>query len=345
MPNLGDQIQAGAESPLDKLDEGVTLSDLLSFVDFPGVSQVTGLLDNFLPTNLLQIGSDGSINLPSLTDLQNLLQEGVGKITGYVEDQVTGILESLKGELIGTINNNLGNVVGELNQISPILGETAGAVANSALSNVERALNFNTNSLNYAGLGESINNIIRNSTSNLSPSDVQKLQDPEFFNNLKSQITNTALDNIQTFAVNNATNSTVNPQLSQSSYLNFMKLANQPPLNENGQYEIEVIRNAYWARGPQATAKSYLKKSTSGKMLVSNYSLASDGSKIFIGSKVVFEDEPNVIREVVDLDRRPKRRKIVNEMPYLFIFFETYNEAQEYLKTHSPTIKAIVTPS
>ena len=345
MPNLGDQIQAGAESLLDKLDEGVTLSDLLSFVDFPGVSQVTGLLDNFLPINLLQIGPDGSINLPSLTDLQNLLQEGVGKITGYVEDQVTGILESLKGELIGTINNNLGNVVEELNQISPILGQTVGAVTDKALSNVERALNFNTNSLNYAGLGQSINNIIRDATSNLSPSDIQKLQDPEFFNALKSQITNNALGNIQTFAVNNATNSTINPQLSQSSYMNFMKLANQPPLNENGQYEIEVVRNAYWARGPRATAKSYLKKSTSGKKLISNYSLASDGSKIFIGSKVVFEDEPEVIREVVDLDRKPKRKNFITQKPYLLIFFETYDEAQEYLGKYPQVIKATVTPS
>ena len=354
MANLVNQAVAGAEaglataeSLLDKLDKGVSLGDLLGFIDFPIASQIAGYLNKFLPINLLKLNPDGSFTLPSLEQLNGLLQNAASDIIGTINQEVVGILESLKGEIIGIGDSLFDQVLKDLDQISPIVSDTVGIFTDKVLSTVENSLDFKDNGLNYGKFLDNINGTIRNAISNLSPSDVQKLQDPLFFDELKNKITNDAVDNLKVFATNNAVESTVNAQLSQSSYLNFMKIANQPPLNDKGQYEIDVIRYVFWAKGKGANAKHFRKKSVSKKKLIPNYSLSSDGGIILVGSKVTFGDEdPIVVREVVEIDRTlTKRQKTLLTKPFLKIFFETYNEAMSYMKSHPDiNVKATVTP-
>ena len=328
------EIQEDLQSIKDKLDDGITIDDLLGIVDLPILSEFSQAAGGLLPVNLLKVGADGKIDVLSLTELQKALSKGLGDIKGYLEGEVLGLFNTLKGE-VEAVYDEAKAVYDELSDLGDSLQKDNSKIVDLALSTLNGATGLNIDAQSLANLKNVGQNTIKN-FSNLSPKQIKDLADPDFF----GKIVNTTLD--ATIAATGVAaeimgeQSISNSQLNNSSYMNFFK--------DGSENEIRKVvqREVYWGKGEGATPESAAKKASSGNaQLVDDYSLAVDNTNILIDSKITFSDD-NKEREAVDIVSRTKGISIIGTDPVVAIFFDEREKALEYRKKYPKFTTAII---
>ena len=331
------EVQEDLQSLKDKLEDGVTIDDLLGIVNLPILSEFSQSAEGLLPVNLIKIGADGKVDLLSLTELQQALSKGLGDIKGYLEGEVLGLFQTLKGE-VEAVYDQAKEVYSEITNLGDTLKKDNSLVFDAAISALNGATGLNINAQSLATLKKAGQDTMKN-FSNLSPKQIKDLADPDFF----GKIVNTTLD--ASIAATGVAaeilgqQSISNTQLDNSSYMDLFKSAS--PEKEK---TIPVYRQVYWAKGEGATPEAAAQKSSSGAQLIDNYSLAVNNTDIQIGDKITFADD-NKEREAVDIATKSKGLSITGPYPVVAIFFENRDKALEYQKNYSKYINATIKKS
>jgi hypothetical protein len=331
------EVQEDLQSLKDKLEDGVTIDDLLGIVNLPILSEFSQSAEGLLPVNLIKIGADGKADLLSLTELQQALSKGLGDIKGYLEGEVLGLFQTLKGE-VEAVYDQAKEVYSEITNLGDTLKKDNSLVFDAAISALNGATGLNINAQSLATLKKAGQDTMKN-FSNLSPKQIKDLADPDFF----GKIVNTTLD--ASIAATGVAaeilgqQSISNTQLDNSSYMDLFKSAS--PEKEK---TIPVYRQVYWSKGEGATPEAAAQKSSSGAQLVDNYSLAVNNTDIQIGDKIIFADD-NKEREAVDIATKSKGLSITGPYPVVAIFFENRDKALEYQKNYSKYINATIKKS
>lgn len=331
------EVQEDLQSLKDKLEDGVTIDDLLGIVNLPILSEFSQSAEGLLPVNLIKIGADGKADLLSLTELQQALSKGLGDIKGYLEGEVLGLFQNLKGE-VEAVYDQAKEVYSEITNLGDTLKKDNSLVFDAAISALNGATGLNINAQSLATLKKAGQDTMKN-FSNLSPKQIKDLADPDFF----GKIVNTTLD--ASIAATGVAaeilgeQSISNAQLDDSSYMDLFK-SESPEKDKT----IPVYRQVYWAKGEGATPEAAAQKSSSGAQLVDNYSLAVNNTDIQIGDKITFADD-NKEREAVDIATKSKGLSITGPYPVVAIFFENRDKALEYQKNYSKYINATIRKS
>ena len=330
------EIQEDLQTIKDKLDEGVTIDDLLSIVDLPILSEFSQLADGLLPVNLIKVGADGKVDLLSLTELQQALSKGLGDIKDYLEGEVLGLFNALKGE-IETVYNQAKEVYDELSNLGDTLQKDNSLIFDTAISTLNGATGLNINAQSLATLKKAGQDTMK-SFSQLSPKQIKDLTDPDFFGKIVSTTLDASIAATGVAAEILGEESTINTQLDSSSYMDLFKS------EKEDEVKIAVRREVYWGKGEGATPEAASGKSTSGAELVDDYSLAVDNTEILIGNKVTFSDDSKE-REAVDIATRAKGITITGSYPVVAIFFKERKNAMEYKKKYPNFITATIKKS
>lgn len=331
------EIQEDLQALKEKLDDGISIDDLLSIVDLPILSEFSQAAGGLLPVNLIRVGKDGKVDLLSLTELQQALSKGLGDIKGYLEGEVLGLFNALKGE-VETVYNQAKEVYEELSNLGDTLKKDNSVVFDAAISALNGATGLNINAQSLATLKKAGQDTIK-SFSNLSPKQIKDLTNPDFF----GKIVNTTLD--ASIAATGVAaeilgeQSISNTQLEDSSYMDLFKGG-----SSDDTKNIVVYRQVYWAKGEGATPEAAAKKAASGAQLVDDYSLAVNNTDIMIGNKVTFADD-NKEREAVDIATKSKGLSITGPYPVVAIFFEERDKALEYRKKYPKFVNATIKTS
>jgi len=333
------ELAEEAQQILGKLDEGVTLETLQSIVDIPQLSEFSQLAEQFLPKNLVKFGEDGKVGLPSLTELQQSLNKGLTDIKGYLEQEITGIFNELKGQAEAiykeaeAVFNEGKQILSELSDIKSVLESNNSKVADLALETLNGATGLNLDTQMLGKMHQTVTNTI-DSFTKLSPKQLRDLANPDFYKNAVNVTLNTSLDVANTTALLATGESLLNDQIDGSGYIDvFKKTLKEKEDPEKNEIKIAVERKVYWGKGEGATPEAFAKKSNSGNQLKSDYSLAVDNSNILLGAKVKFSDDKKE-REAVDTATPSKGLSPSGTYPVIGIYFDDKQKAMEYTKKY-----------
>lgn len=300
------EIQDDLLSIKEKLGEGITLDDILSFTNLPVISEFSQSSEGLLPVNLIKVGEDGKLDLLSLTQLQQALSKGLGQIKDSLEAEIRGIYNSLKGE-VEVIADEAKEIYKELSNLGNTLQKDNSLIADLALSTLNGATGLNINAQTLGNLKRVGENTIKN-LSNLSPKQIKELADPDYFGRVVQVTLDSAIAVTGMAAEIMGEESITNSQLSNSAYMSLF--SNEP---EGQTKEIVVQREVYWAKGEGATPEAASKKSSwNGATLKNDYSLAVDNTNILIGDKLIFSDEGAARTEALnELGKNLENSKII----------------------------------
>jgi len=270
-------LKKGIDSVKDKLDEGISLGDITDAINIPQLSEFSKLAEGLLPSNLVKFGEDGKVSLLSLTELQQSLNNGLEDIKGYLEGEILGLFESIKGEVQNTYNEAK-QVYNEISNLGNALSNPTSEISNAAISALNDATGLNLNAQSIGSLYKTATNTIE-SFSKLSPKKIKELTNPEFFKKVVDTTLDSALTMTGINAELNAAESLINDQLDSSAYLNLhsenisKKSKKEEEKGEDFAYSGVVERRVYWGKGEGSTPEAAAQKSSSGAKLVSDYSL------------------------------------------------------------------------
>ena len=323
----------------EKLENSVSLEEIQSSLNTPELSEFSKLAEGLLPKNLIKVDEFGKLGLPSLTELQGALFSGLTNIKDYLDKEISGAFNSLKGE-VQNIANEAKQVYDDLSNLASKIKEDSSVVTDMALEALNNASGLNLNAQDLGSIQKTITNSIESFTQ-LSPKKIKDLADPDFYGRVVSTTLNTTLDLAGNAATLGAMQGILNDQVDSSGYIDTFKAAIESGKNllpkknatDDTEYKLVVKRTVYWGKGEGATPESAAKKANSGNKLVDDYSLLVDNSKILIGSKVKFFDDQKE-REAVDVATPSKGISISGEYPTVAIYFDTKTKAQAYMKAH-----------
>jgi hypothetical protein len=335
----GSEIKEDLQSFQEKLDEGVSLEMISSFVNLPELSEFSKLAEGLLPANLLKVGEDGKVGLLSLNELQQSLSKGLGDIKGYLEGEIFGLFNAIKGDVDNAVSEAK-EVYKQLSDLGGSIQKDNSAIADLALSTLNGATGLNLNTQSLGAIYKTASNSI-NSFTALSPKQVKELANPNFLGNIVKTTLDTAIEAAGAASLLTAEESLINDQLDSSSYTNLHKSSSEKNKTEDGSIKIAVDRQVYWGKGEGASPEAAAKKANSGSQLVSDYSLAVDNSKILIGDKVTFADDSKE-REGVDVSTSSKGLSIGAIYPVIAIYFDDKEKALEYSNSHNRYTTAII---
>lgn len=310
------------------LDEGVNIEDVSKIYELPELSEFSELGKKLLPENLLKANPNGKIELLNLKELKIALSEGVNNLRGYFEKEIYALFNSLKGEINGSSrSNDLYNVF----DIEKDLQNNDNTISNLSLSNLDDMLKINGN-IQVLGTLKKTSDTVLKQNSNLSPKQIKRLNDPEFFNEITNKTLNETIIETENEAKNTAELSIKNTQIDESSYLNL--IIN----NSRREFELVVERQVYWSKGDNSIYDTYTNKSSwNGAKLVNNYSLAVDNLNVLIGDKVLFLDE-NVEREGTDITDLSKQA-FNFFYPVIGVFFDEREDALKYISKYKKYVR------
>lgn len=328
------EIQEDLLAIKDKLDDGITIDDVLNVINLPILSDFSQSAEGLLPVNLLKIESNGKVNLLSLTELQKALSKGLGDIKGYLEGEVLDLFNTIKGE-VKAVYNEAKEIYNELSNIENTFQLDNSKIFDLALSTLNGATGLNISAQNLANLKNVSQNTLKN-FSNLSPKQIKDLGNPDYFGKIVSTTLDATIAATGVAAEIMGEQSIQNPQLDTSSYMNLFKDSSDK------QVKLAVERKTYWAKGEGATPETAAMSSSSNKFkLINDYSIAVDNTNIFLGDKIRFIDD-NKEREAVDIATRSKGINVSGTYPVVAIFFENREDALEYEKKYSKFTTAII---
>jgi hypothetical protein len=337
------------ENTKDKLDGGVSLDQIQSALDIPELSEFSKLAQGLLPENLIKSDANGKLGLPTLTELQQSLYSGLTDIKGYLEKEITGVFDSLIGEVRG-VYDEAKSVYNDLTNAVSSIQKDSSTVADIGLAALNNATGLNITAQSVGNLQKSISNSIESFTT-LSPKKIKDLADPNFYGRMVDATLNNTLDAAGKNAELAGLEGILNDQIDSSAYVSMFKSSIESGKNvlpkqkesDDTQYKVVVKRTVYWGAGEGATPEGAAKKANTGNKLVDDYSLLVDNSKIIVGSKVKFDDDKKE-REAVDVATPSKGVSISGEYPTIAIYFDKKEKAQAYTKVHpNSVINAIVT--
>lgn len=333
------EIKEDLQAFKEKLDEGVSLETISSFVNLPELSEFSKLAEGLLPVNLLKVGEDGKIGLLSLNQLQQALSTGLGDIKGYLEGEILGLFNAIKGD-IDNVATEAQAVYKQLSDLGGSIQKDNSAISDLALSTLNGATGLNLNTQSLGAIYKTATNSI-NSFTALSPKQIKDLTNPNFLGNIVKTTLDTAIEAAGAASLLTAEESLINDQLDSSAYTELFKSSSDKYKSEDGSIRIAVDRQVYWGKGEGASPEAAAKKANSGSQLVNDYSLAVDNSKIVIGHKVTFSDDSKE-REGVDVATASKGLSIGAIYPVVAIYFDDKEQALEYSKTHDRYTTAII---
>ena len=335
----GSEIKEDLQSFKEKLDEGISLETISSFVNLPELSEFSKMAEGLLPINLLKVGEDGKLGLISLNELQQSLSKGLGDIKGYLEEEIFGLFNAIKGDIDNAVSEAQ-SVYKELSDLGGSIQKDNSVIADLALSTLNGATGLNLNTQSLGAIYKTATNSI-NSFTALSPKQIKELANPNFLGNVVKTVLDTSIEAAGAASLLGAEESLINDQLDSSSYTNLHKSSSEKNKSEDGSIKIAVDRQVYWGKGEGASPEAAAKKANSGSQLVSDYSLAVDNSKILIGHKVTFADDSKE-REGVDVATSSKGLSIGAIYPVVAIYFDDKEKALEYSNTHPRYTTAII---
>jgi len=335
----GSEIKESLQLFREKLDEGVSVDNILGFVDIPELSEFSKLAEGLLPQNLLKTGSDGKLSLLSLNELQQALSKGLGDIKGYLEKEILTLFDEIAGD-VQNLQDDAKSIYSELSNLTSSIQKDNSAITDLALSTLNGATGLNLNTQSLGSIFKTASNTI-NSFTALSPKQIKNLADPNFYGNITKTALDTAIEAAGAASLLLGEESLINEQLDSSSYPELFKSSLEKNKSDDGTIKIAVDRQVYWGKGEGASPEAAAKKANSGSQLVSDYSLAVDNSKILIGHKVSFSDDSKE-REGVDVATSSKGLSIGLIYPVVAIYFDDKEKALEYKKTHPRYTTAII---
>ena len=335
----GSEIKEDLQSFKEKLDVGISLETISSFVNLPELSEFSKMAEGLLPINLLKVGEDGKLGLISLNELQQSLSKGLGDIKGYLEEEIFGLFNAIKGDIDNAVSEAQ-SVYKELSDLGGSIQKDNSVIADLALSTLNGATGLNLNTQSLGAIYKTATNSI-NSFTALSPKQIKELANPNFLGNVVKTVLDTSIEAAGAASLLGAEESLINDQLDSSSYTNLHKSSSEKNKSEDGSIKIAVDRQVYWGKGEGASPEAAAKKANSGSQLVSDYSLAVDNSKILIGHKVTFADDSKE-REGVDVATSSKGLSIGAIYPVVAIYFDDKEKALEYSNTHPRYTTAII---
>jgi hypothetical protein len=321
-----------AKALAEKLDAGMVLEEIQGFVNLPQLSEFSQLFEQFLPKNLIKFGEDGKVSLLSLTDLQQSLNNGLSDVKSYLEGEILGLFETVKGE-VEAAYNEAKEIFQELNDLKSALEKNNSKIADLALETINGATGLSLDAQTLGSIHKTVTNTMESFTK-LSPKQLRDLANPEYYKKVVDTTLNTALEATNAAALLATGESLLNDQLDSSGYIDLHKEnAKKKVDKESNDIKVAVERKVYWGKGEGATQESYAKKSNSGSKLVNDYSLAVDNSNILIGAKVKFSDDKKE-REAVDTATPSKGLSPSGTYPVIGIYFDEKEKALEYLKKY-----------
>lgn len=335
----GSEIKEDLQSFKEKLDEGISLETISSFVNLPELSEFSKLAEGLLPINLLKVGEDGKLGLISLNELQQSLSKGLGDIKGYLEGEIFGLFNAIKGDIDNAVSEAQ-SVYKELSDLGGSIQKDNSTIADLALSTLNGATGLNLNTQSLGAIYKTATNSI-NSFTALSPKQIKELNNPNFLGNVVKTVLDTSIEAAGAASLLGAEESLINDQLDSSAYTNLFKSSSEKNKSEDGSIKIAVDRQVYWGKGEGASPEAAAKKANSGSQLVSDYSLAVDNSKILIGHKVTFADDSKE-REGIDVATSSKGLSIGAIYPVVAIYFDDKEKALEYSNSHPRYTTAII---
>lgn len=334
------EIQKDLASFKEKLDEGITLDTILGATNLPFLSEFSKKAEGLLPINLLKIGVDGKVGLLSLTELQQALASGLSDVKGYLEGEVLGLFNSIKGDVENVVNEGK-NILNEISNVSSSIQKDNSKMTDLALEILNGATGLNVNAQSLGAIYKTATNSI-NSFTALSPKQLKDLSNPDFFGKIVNTTLDTAIEATGAASMLLGEQSLINDQLDSSAYLDlFNTNVNIKKKEKDGTIRIAVDRQVYWGKGEGAVPEAAAKKANSGSQLKNDYSLAVDNSKILIGHKVTFSDDKKE-REGVDVATASKGLSIGAIYPVVGIYFEKKEDALAYMKSHPRYVTAII---
>ncbi len=215
------EIQEDLEAIKGKLEDGITIDDLLGIVNLPVLSEFSQAAEGLLPVNLLKIGADGKVDLLSLTELQQALSKGLENIKDYLEGEVLGLFETIKGEVKAVYDTGK-EIYNELSDLGKTLQKDNSLIVDTALSTLNGATGLNLNAQSLANLKQVGESTIKN-FAQLSPKQIKDLADPDFFGRVVNFTLDTAINATGAAAVLMGEQTLINDQLDSSSYMDLFK--------------------------------------------------------------------------------------------------------------------------
>jgi hypothetical protein len=215
------EIQEDLEAIKGKLDEGITIDDLLSVVNLPILSEFSQAAGGLLPINLLRVGEDGKVDLLSLTELQQALSQGLGGIKDYLEGEVLGLFETIKGE-VKAVTDSAKQVFDELSNLGETIQKDNSLIFDAALSTLNGATGLNLDVQTLANL-KNVGTQTINSFAELSPKQIKDLVNPDYFGKVVNTTLDAAINATGAAAVLTGEQSLINDQLDSSGYMSLFQ--------------------------------------------------------------------------------------------------------------------------
>lgn len=337
------EIQNSINEIANKVDGDFDVQKILEVSKTPPLSQFAENAKKLLPENLTKIDIDGTLKIPSMTDLTNTLNDGLNGIKENLENEINGKIEAIKGEANSIINQGQ-EVFNQITGAADTLIKNASNITNQAINAFNNAKKLDLNAKNLGALYNSATTTI-DGFLKLSPKKLKELStNGEYLNELKESVLDSTLKKTGLSAKLNSAQGMIHDQLDNSAYSSLhsssilSKAKNILPKEKNQKKEdfkivTQVERLVYWGKGEGATPEASNQKSNSGAKLISDYSLAVDNLTVLIGCKVTFSDDKKE-RLGVDIVSPSKGLNKSSNSPVVAIYFDTKEQAIAYTKKH-----------
>lgn len=280
--NLDDRLTK--EDPLS-----ILIAPLQQLIKIPDLGGILNSFNNFLPQNLIQVGTDGVSSLLNGQELDKVLSEGLESVSSILEGEIKNKLDELM-----SVANEVTDTVEDVSQSLISAGASIASLnlgfLNKTIDSFLKTFNITGSDLTSITSVQSTANSVIESLNNLSPKEIRDLFNPTYYQQVFNETLEAAKNAIGQDAINN-TLQQIAPSLNISS-LNKLAQAGVGLFaagangSAAGPYEILAEVHVYYARGDGADSDAAQKKSVSGQALQSGVSCGVDNSTILIGSTV-----------------------------------------------------------
>lgn len=333
-------LTAVAQELQNKLS-GITQADLQQMTSIPSFDQFGQQASALLPNNFISTASNGAQQLLSPTNFTNKMAQGLNQITPQLQQQATGLLNSVAGKALGSVGSF--DASNALDQLDSLLSQMSNKFS---IKSAEQMVGALTNAVQGTQLGN-IQSAAQNafsSVSQLTPKGVRDLANPSTLTNKIKETVTSAQNNISEVAKQMAMDQANNPGFANSGQLPFQQLSS--PLfsggNENG-YRLAVRLTVYWSKGTGTDYYTAQKLSSTGRILAEGISAAVDPVIIPYLSKI---DIPYAgTRLAVDTGGAVKaRRASGGRLPIVDIYFEKKETALAFARSVPQEVTVTVYP-
>jgi len=283
-------ITSGASELLENLQEGISLSDVLSIAQMPKLDQFSEIASTLLPQNLVKIDSNGAFQLLDQLSLQDTIKNGLNSIQGLIESEIKGVIDQ--------VTSTIGQASDVVNSVSDTLTSLGKGDLQDSVDFFDDALGGVSNLLGYMGDTGTLSKYsktvsdVTNSIKDFSPKQIRDLAtDPDYRESIIASTLETATNALEG-EVLDTVRKFIQPPTSVEAINSLATTANSllgnknSAKNPNEPYFIDVVATTYYGKGPGADLDAYNKKSATGRQLMSGKSCAVDNVKILYGSKV-----------------------------------------------------------